>query len=60
MDDDCIIAQHEALTVEEHQSDKIPFVSVKIYPDFDLSYHLVMLFQECQIAILNSDSYYLI
>jgi hypothetical protein len=55
--DNCLIALHEALTIEQRKSDKIAFKSVEIDLDFSLDEHLQDLYGACINAILNSDFY---
>ena len=48
------IAQHEALNLEQSQSDKIAFVSVDLDPVFSLDENLQELFAECLNAVIES------
>lgn len=55
--DNCLIALHEALTIEQTKSDKIAFQSVEIDLDFSLDENLQNLYDACTTAILDSDFY---
>ena len=55
--DNCLIALHEALTIEQTKSDKIAFQSVEIDLDFTLDKNLENLYDACTTAILESDFY---
>jgi len=55
--DNCLIALHESLTIEESKSDKIAFQSVEIDLDFSMDENLENLYDACTNAILNSDFY---
>lgn len=55
--DNCLIAQHEPLTIEEIKSDKIAFKSVEIDLDTTLDKNLENLYDACTTAILNSHFY---
>tara|TARA_B110000285_G_scaffold163379_1_gene182488 strand:+ start:598 stop:894 length:297 start_codon:yes stop_codon:yes gene_type:complete len=52
--DNKFIAQHEALNLDQAQSDKIAFVSVDLDPVFSLDENLQDLFAECLNAVIES------
>jgi hypothetical protein len=49
------VAQHESLSTEQEQSDKIAFVSIDIDPDFSIDENLQELYSECNTAIIDSE-----
>jgi len=55
--DNCLVALHEPLTIEQIKSEKIAFVSVEIDLDFSIDKNLENLHELCINAILNSDFY---
>jgi len=52
---DKFVAQHESLSTEQEQSDKIAFVSIDIDPDFSIDENLQELYSECNTAIIDSE-----
>lgn len=55
--DNCLVALHESLTIEQTKSDKISFVSVEIDLDFSIDKNLENLYDACTTAIIDSDFY---
>jgi hypothetical protein len=55
LDNNCLIATHESLTIEQQNSNKIAFVSIELDGCFSLDENLQGLHGECIDAILNSD-----
>jgi hypothetical protein len=55
IEDDRLIAQHEALNKEQEESDKIPHVVSDINPTFSLDENLQCLYDECMDAIFDSE-----
>ena len=53
--DSNLIAQHQALTIQELESKKIATKAILIDPDFSLDENLESLYEECLNAILLSD-----
>ena len=51
------IATHVALTEREERSKKIAFKKIVIDADFCLNENLVELYEECMLAIIESDFY---
>ena len=60
IDDEFMVANHEPLTHEQVESNKIPFEKVEIDLCFGISCHLEDLYSECINAILESDFFELI
>jgi hypothetical protein len=60
IENDCLNAYHESMTIDELESDKISFVSIDIDYDFSINENLVYLYNACTDKIISSDFYELI
>ena len=60
IENDCLIAYHESMTIDDLQSDKISFVSMEIDYNLSINENLVYLYSDCTNKILHSDFYELI
>lgn len=57
IDGDKLIAQHEALTQEEADSDLIPFKSVDLDDSLSIDENFEALYAECLNGLISSDFY---
>jgi hypothetical protein len=55
IDDIKLIAQHEATTQDELDSNKIAFCSIELDEEFSLDMNLQVLYSECVQKIIDSD-----
>ncbi len=55
IDDEIMVANHEALTEQQRKSNKIAFEQVEIDTMFGIDTHLQELYDECINALLKSD-----
>lgn len=60
IEDNKLVATHEALTTEQKNSNKIAYVCIDIDDDFSLDSNLNELHESCVAAILESDFFELL